>query len=313
MGKETGKKAPMIAVLNEYEFMLNGLGDFLKPKRDNTRVRDNPDLGRALLMERRLQCCCCNGPLKRYSDEQIKLDTLEGVTQELAADLRRTQGRHGYQTEEFIAICPNCGYWVARGTRDFGQGPTMARHALPRIIRYNIDSSDVPISALLTYLARNSDKLLSIDPFKAEELVCDLLRDHLNCEVLHVGGRKDRGIDGYVIAGDGLNTIVQVKWRRDNHGGEGVKVVRELIGTLVSRRVPRGLLVTSKLHLTHEALREIDDAQKSPLVTEGLRLSYKTYADVLAMLALKTMAMENMTIMHPTIALSNARKGQLFG
>jgi hypothetical protein len=46
-----------------------------------------------------------------------------------------------------------------------------------------------------------------------------------DCEVVHLGGRKDGGIDIKAVRGDGRTTLIQVKRRSDFGRREGVQVI----------------------------------------------------------------------------------------
>lgn len=114
-----------------------------------------------------------------------------------------------------------------------------------------------------------------------------LLAEVLQGEVRHVGGTRDRGVDGYIVVGESIRSIVQVKWHRSTHKAERVGVVREIAGTLLARGVPNGLLVTTSERLSPDAQREIE-AVNSRVVTNIGRINVDaaTYSDLLDMLEL---------------------------
>ena len=115
----------------------------------------------------------------------------------------------------------------------------------------------------------------------------DLLKEALDCEVRPVGGRNDGGVDGYIVAGEQLKTIVQVKWHRDKHRAEGVRLVREIAGTLVARGVPQGMLVTTSERMSRAGMRELEQIGRRELADIGpIRLDVRTYNDILDMLEL---------------------------
>jgi hypothetical protein len=109
-----------------------------------------------------------------------------------------------------VVLCPRCGNWGGRGTR-FEMGPVNHRGSLGLVHRIDLDSPELTIGELVGYLKEVPDALFELSPFRAEQFVMDLLREALDCEVRPVGGRKDGGVDGYIVAGEQLKTIVQVK------------------------------------------------------------------------------------------------------
>lgn len=197
----------------------------------------------------------------------------------------------------YLVVCPHCGYWGGRGMRPGGPmnaisdgQPELSRYpkgALGVIRRIDLDSSELRIAELIGYLRTVPDALFDFSPFRAEKFVMDLLKEALDCEVRPVGGRNDGGVDGYIVAGEQLKTIVQVKWHRDKHRAEGVRLVREIAGTLVARGVPQGMLVTTSERMSRAGMRELEQIGRRELADIGpIRLDVRTYNDILDMLEL---------------------------
>jgi restriction system protein len=160
---------------------------------------------------------------------------------------------------------------------------------LGRIRKYPLTSLEIPTTELIKFLNSNQKLLDKIDPFKAEHVVAQLLSDALACEVRVLGGRKDGGVDAFVIVGNQTSTIVQVKWHQVSGKAESVKVIRELVGTLLVKGVPKGILVTTRPRLSHAAKSEAEAIGKREIVGVGkLSLDYKTYSDLLSMLEIST-------------------------
>jgi restriction endonuclease Mrr len=114
-----------------------------------------------------------------------------------------------------------------------------------------------------------------------------LLAEVLECEVRHVGDTGDGGVDGYIVAGENIKSIVQVKWHRSTHKAERVGVVGEIAGTLLARGVPNGLLVTTSERLSPDAQREIDAVNRRVVTSIGrINVDAATYSDLLDMLEL---------------------------
>lgn len=240
-------------------------------------------------MERHLRCFFCKNT---FSDNLV-------TGRKITTPLSESKDESGLQNNDYLTLCSSCGFWFARGTRGINEGVHMGRVCWPYIKRLetDLDSLDVSVNSLIKHISKNQDDLLKIHPVKAEELVTHLFKDYFDCEVRHVGGTGDGGVDAIVIKGDKIETIIQVKWRRDNRSGEGVKLIRELSGTMIARGVPSAILVTTRNHLTKGALEEIHNISKTPLTRESLNLDYRTYSDILSMLEISRVKLsEKMTI-----------------
>lgn len=205
-----------------------------------------------------------------------------------------------------LMLCPTCGYWGGRGTRELGHGPLNARGVLG-VVGLHKDSARTPIDAwgwgerseldvdapewtfdqLLAQLRAVPSRLLSLSPQRAEAVVADLLAEVLDCEVRHVGGVGDGGVDCYIVAGDEIKSIVQVKWHRDSRKAESVRLVREIAGTLLARGVPRALLVTTRERLSPAARKEIEVLRSREILHLGrIEIDSVTYSDLIDMLEL---------------------------
>lgn len=187
-----------------------------------------------------------------------------------------------------LLLCMKCGYWGGRGYRDWGSHFMQSIHP-PRgvISRYKPLS---PIDKekneyLITHLRRFPRDMTKISPLRVERFVVDLLADYLDCEVKAIGGSKDNGVDGYILKGNVIRSIVQVKWRQDMNRAEGVKVVREVAGTLLARGIPSGILVSNRVHYSKPAIAEAESISKLHITELGkMNLSLYDYHTIIDML-----------------------------
>jgi len=188
--------------------------------------------------------------------------------------------------DENIQLCLGCGYWGGIGFREWNSH----FHSHPKrgvIGRYK---SIEPIDAqsteyLATHLRRFPNQLTNISPARSETFVMDLLSDYLGCEVRTLGGIKDGGVDGYILKGSSISTIVQVKWHESTNKAEGVKVVREVAGTLLARHVPQGILVSNRKKFSKPALQEAKSISELSLNDLGqIKLDLMDYQNILDML-----------------------------
>jgi hypothetical protein len=221
---------------------------------------------------------------QRQLEREIETEVLRLIRDATCRFCRSPMRAIPYFGDRRVFVCPTCGYWGGRGEDDEHRALN-SRAVLGAIHRVNLDSLRFP--ELVGHLQHIPDHLLKLSPQRAEQVVMDLLRESLDCEVRTVGGTKDWGVDGYIIRNDNIKTIVQVKWHRDTQRAESVRVIREIAGTLVARGVPSGLLVTTRNHLSREAQLEIDNISKHELTGLGsLTIGFKSYNDILDMLDL---------------------------
>lgn len=220
-------------------------------------------------------CCFCKGPL-------IPVDDF--------TDIQKDDERlHKFMPRWFyILICQHCGFWYGRLYDEFGL-VDLDLGIRGSVRNVNINTEDISPKVLISYLDQNQHLLNRINPYKAEEVVSHILSDAFDVEVRSIGGRKDLGVDGYIVVNDKISTIVQVKWRKDSNKAEGVQIVREIAGTMLARGIPSGLIVTTRTHLSREARSEIQEINKREISGVGkIQLSYATYKDILSMLELSS-------------------------
>lgn len=224
----------------------------------------------------------------RIADERANREVHRLIQFRTCAICRSPMSQVSQIEDETLLLCVECGYWGGRGFRDWNSHA----HSVPMrgaIGRYRplLDLDAAETQYLVSHLRRFPEHLTNISPFRAEIFVADLLRDYLNCEVHPLGGRKDGGIDAFVLANDRIRTIVQIKWRETKKGAESVRTVREVAGTLLARGVPSGIIVSTRERFSRDAKQEAELI--SGLSVEGfgrLSLELYDYHRILDMLAI---------------------------
>lgn len=194
---------------------------------------------------------------------------------------------------DYVVICNICGFWFGRGYKEL-MGPCGLRGAVGLINYQSLDSIEITTEELIRFLNENPKWLPNVNPFKAEELVCQLLRDAFGWEVKYLGGRKDGGVDALAVLSNAGKAIIQVKWRLDTNRAESVSVVRELAGTLIARGVPHGILVTTRRDLSGEAKKEANLVSSRSVKEIGrLNIEWKNYSNILAMLEISAQRIDS--------------------
>jgi hypothetical protein len=193
----------------------------------------------------------------RISDARANLEVHRLTQYRTCAICRSPMTQVSEIEDEALLLCAECGYWGGRGFRDWNSH----LHIIPMrgvVGRYqpiaNLD--DASTNYLVSHLRRFPERMFGVTPFRAEKFVADLLADYLDCEVYQLGGRKDGGVDAFVLANDKIRTIVQIKWRETTDGTESVRTIREVAGTLLARGVPNGIIISTRDHFSGDAKKE---------------------------------------------------------
>ncbi|TON82667.1 restriction endonuclease, partial [Vibrio parahaemolyticus] len=92
-------------------------------------------------------------------------------------------------------------------------------------------------------------------------------------------------VDGYILKGNDISTIVQVKWHESTNKAESVKVVREVAGTLLARHVPKGIFVSNRQRFSKPAREEAELISQLSINNLGqIKLELMDYQNILDML-----------------------------
>ena len=157
-------------------------------------------------------------------------------------------GGGGWDHVERIYQCDTCAWWWEENFEDIylGEGDRMRKHRTRYGVleRFDPKSIDVPIAALRETIRKSPDILYQIHPTKFEELVGSVLKDHMDCEVHHVGKTGDGGIDLILVKAQ-KRFVVQVKRRTHPDSTEGIAPIRELIGAMILTGHKNGIFVST--------------------------------------------------------------------
>jgi restriction system protein len=158
---------------------------------------------------------------------------------------------------ERAATCNFCGWWRLRHVVVGGQDNCSISLAIGEACHYDVDSLEVPIQDLRRHLKTHNVDLANVNPTVFEKLMGDCVRSAFGpCEVVHVGGTGDGGVDLNLIQNDKTTFLVQVKRRSNLSKHEGVQVVRELNGVLFREGAAKGMIITTASGFTKAAFQE---------------------------------------------------------
>jgi restriction system protein len=197
-------------------------------------------------------CMNCGSATSEFTARPL---TPEGV-REL---MQHHPGETFYTQEHFLRSCRTCGWWQLRaeaiGIPD-GRRAHWAHQYSSILQEVDIASTNAALEDLRRHLIEKWDDRKFISASKAEDLVAGVLKDHLGCEVQKVTANvtaPDGGIDLLVFTKDGeISAAVQVK-RRIQRCSESVQVVRQFIGALVVKGIPKGIFITTAPRFSRQA------------------------------------------------------------
>ncbi|MEM9059028.1 MAG: restriction endonuclease [Pseudomonadota bacterium] len=215
-----------------------------------------------------VDCGYCGTPLTRIEDQ---------VIQSLPEN-----------TECPLLWCENCGWWLAKPVLK-GKGGFIGYAVRGICRRYDITSTEIPLKELRTWLSQHPEDSARVDPFYFEEVIADAFQHLLpDCKVLHIGGRRDKGIDLKIVENESSQILVQIKRRSDINGVESVSVVRELNGVLLREGVPKGIIVTTSKRYSTDAIQETQISRGSfSAFYEQYRMELMAFDDVAELLRIR--------------------------
>jgi restriction system protein len=154
-----------------------------------------------------------------------------------------------------LFLCQHCGWWQLRSEGSIIKDGNVEFDLVRDAYQYHslleeidISSNDILLADLKSHLMRRWEDRRLISASKAEQLVADILKEHLACDVYHTtanANTRDGGIDLFVCASDGrVKAAVQVK-RRVTRAVELVHEVRNFVGALIVEGYDKGIFVTT--------------------------------------------------------------------
>lgn len=221
------------------------------------------------------------------SEEVMQCPYCQSITK---SDWTSTPMDDDYESTECrLIVCPTCGWWQ-KCTRNnyicesWLLGTWFTDYLTGEAYYYDISSLEVSICELRNFLKRHPKYLSHVHPTVFEKLIQDCFKSVFGpCEVIHIGGSGDGGIDLKLTRGDMGTYLVQVKRRENLNGKEGVQVVRELNGVLFREGEAKGMVVTTARDFTEAAKKEI--IIKTP-TKESYEIKLLKLDDVVSMLQL---------------------------
>ena len=185
-----------------------------------------------------------------------------------------------------LVLCSTCG-WYRYETfnwEDFPYCEVIQRIAV--LSKHSDINEEPPIQELRRYLTKHWENRAMLSPSKAEQIIADIFKEHLDCEVRYTSNgvySPDGGIDFVLVnTTSGIEYAFQVK-RRLTDSPERIQPIREFIGAVASKPFKYGYYVTTAPRLTKAAQREINTAMPH-LADRGIQLNVVNGDSILTLL-----------------------------
>ena len=158
-------------------------------------------------------------------------------------------GRDGWDDRRIAYVaCSACGFW--RCVSEHDEETTVT---IPYVSDFTDGQNIASLAPLAQIIARQPDRLLTMNPKQLEVFVGSILREHMACDVYHVGGTGDDGVDLLAIVKD-EPLVVQVKRRSRQNAVEGIDVVKLLFASGMGQGIRNGMVVSTAQRFSRAAL-----------------------------------------------------------
>jgi hypothetical protein len=201
------------------------------------------------------ECPLCKAPIAKQDLRQT-VDTAD-------YELKLSEVNQSLKCFSLVS-CSLCGWWQVRRfvndheDRNHGE----AAYISSIVKQFDVSSYNAPLVALAHHLRIVSDDIFDVHFSKMEELVGAVLREHIDCEVVHCGRSGDRGIDLLLVLS---NEVIPVQVKRRIHPGalEPVSTVREMLGVMFRDHYKKAILVTTAERYSKSGQRDVMDVLSS--------------------------------------------------
>lgn len=161
-----------------------------------------------------------------------------------------------YDRHYVLAFCQRCSHWEFYGFEGGNKCMDIANTLLVASVATKFDKH-LPTGCqaeLAQALRRDPSRWHALPPNVMERFVADVFKaNHRNCEVVHVGGPNDRGIDIIFIDDNQTKWLIQVKRRARPGKAEGFSTLQSVLGTLALAGERHGIIATCADYFSHQA------------------------------------------------------------
>ena len=157
-----------------------------------------------------------------------------------------------------VLTCRYCGHWKWLLSESSMQcmDPPIFGVASSVAARFEAHLPEGCSSELSQVLRRDHRSWQSVNPGRFERFVRDVFRaNHTGCEVRHVGGPGDGGVDVLLVDDNKRRWLIQVKRRVYPSRPERFSTIQSILGTLALEGERHGMVVTTADAFSHYAKR----------------------------------------------------------
>lgn len=193
-------------------------------------------------------------------EEIIGNDTEDGEWGPVAEPEFEHPVRH-YQ----LICCTYCSFWKFNGYEGGNDcmNDVFLMSAASVLSKFSTEIPNGCSTELAQHLRRNPTLWHSLNPTRMETLVADIFRaNHKNCEVKHVGGPGDLGIDVIFVDNNSTKWLIQVKRRERPNKAEGFSTLQSILGTLALQGERHGIIVSTADYFSHQLRKQKENASE---------------------------------------------------
>lgn len=172
--------------------------------------------------------------------------------------------------------CEGCGWWFVIDDLNDDYIDAKYWHSFLK----SISPKKLPIENLMYELNHTKSLIYNISPLQFEKLVREILINHLNCSVEHVGRSYDGGIDLLIIESENSIIPVQVKRRNRPNKIESVCVLREFLGAFFIKGYKKAKFVTTADKYSTTAKKYADSCVSSKVLDEFELIDYNRLIEI---------------------------------
>jgi hypothetical protein len=170
-----------------------------------------------------------------------------------------------------VSACTRCAYWEFKGSESSNRcmDPPVIALAQAVATQFSISAPPECASEFAQFLRRCPSGWHTVSPTRLERLVADIFKaNYQHCEVLHVGGPGDRGIDVLLVDSSQTQWLIQVKRRSDPQRKEGFDTLQAILGTLALKGDRHGIVVSTADAFSQQARAKARNAKLHGFIVE---------------------------------------------
>lgn len=162
-----------------------------------------------------------------------------------------------------LEVCPWCAHWSFWSGNYVCMDPPLYVAATSVAARFSPDLPEGCLDELARALRQHPNRWHAVTPTALERFVAAVFRANYGpCEVRHVGGSGDGGVDVLLLTGSSLRVPIQVKRRGSSTAHEPVSTIREFLGAMLLQGARIGIVVSTATGFTQPARDAVEESRR---------------------------------------------------